>query len=80
MTSTAPRHFLTARDGGARLTEQSPLTLHDGSTALPVLTVMTVESFLSRANANWTAPAFVGGVLLAVGFLVAKAPRWLPSL
>lgn len=44
---------------------------------LPVLAVMTTESLLSRANANWTAPAFVGGVLLAASFLAARAPRWL---
>ncbi|MBX9634079.1 MAG: glycosyltransferase family 39 protein, partial [Magnetospirillum sp.] len=44
---------------------------------LPVLAVMTMESLLSRANANWTAPAFVGGVLLAASFLAARAPRWL---
>ncbi|MBC7905976.1 MAG: glycosyltransferase family 39 protein, partial [Rhodospirillaceae bacterium] len=46
---------------------------------LPVLAVMTAESFLSRANANWTAPAFVGGILLAVSFLAMRAPRWLTA-
>ena len=44
---------------------------------LPVLAVMTVESFLSRANANWTAPAFVAGVVLASAFLIRRAPKLL---
>lgn len=44
---------------------------------LPVLLVMTVEALLSRANANWTAPAFVAGVVLASAFLAARAPRLL---
>ncbi len=45
MTATALRHYLTARDGSARLTEQVPLTPHDGRTALPVLTVNSTCRF-----------------------------------
>lgn len=45
---------------------------------LPVLAVMTVESFLSRANANWTAPAYVAGVVLASAVL-ARRPAWLAA-
>lgn len=41
---------------------------------LPVLAVMTFESLLSRANANWTAPVFVSGVVLVSAFLAARAP------
>lgn len=41
---------------------------------LPVLAVMTVESFLSRANANWTAPAFVAAVVLASAWAAEKKP------
>lgn len=48
------------------------------SFTLPVLTVMTAESFLSRANANWTAPAYVAGILLAVAML-ARRPAWLAA-
>ncbi|HTH16175.1 MAG TPA: glycosyltransferase family 39 protein [Magnetospirillum sp.] len=44
---------------------------------LPVLAVMTVESFLSRANANWTAPAFVTATLLATWWLAEKKPALL---
>lgn len=46
---------------------------------LPVLAVMTAEAFLSRANANWTAPAFVAGVVLASVVLGQKAPRLLAA-
>ena len=44
--------------------------------SVPVLLVMTVESLLSRANANWTAPAYVSGVVLACWAL----SRWRPWL
>ncbi len=46
------------------------------SFSLPVLAVMTTESLLSRANANWTAPAFVSGTVLACWALA----RWRPVL
>lgn len=45
--------------------------------SLPVLAVMTTESLLSRANANWTAPAFVAGVVLATWALAQRWPRLL---
>jgi 4-amino-4-deoxy-L-arabinose transferase-like glycosyltransferase len=54
----------------------SPLKLLAAFT-LPVLAVMTTESLLSRANANWTAPAFVAGVLLASWRLSSRWPRLL---
>lgn len=40
--------------------------------SLPVLAVMTTESLLSRANANWTAPAFVAGTVLACWALAQR--------
>lgn len=43
------------------------------SFCLPVLVVMTVESVLSRANANWTAPAFVSGTVLVSAYLATRA-------
>jgi 4-amino-4-deoxy-L-arabinose transferase-like glycosyltransferase len=46
------------------------------SFTLPILAVMTAESLLSRANANWTAPSFVAGIVLVVPFL-ARRPAWL---
>jgi 4-amino-4-deoxy-L-arabinose transferase-like glycosyltransferase len=54
----------------------SPLKMLAAFT-LPVLAVMTVESLLSRANANWTAPAFVAGVMLATWLLASRWPRLL---
>jgi glucosylceramidase len=45
MTDTALRHFLTAPDGGARLTEQARLAPHEGRTAGPVLTVNSERRF-----------------------------------
>ncbi len=47
------------------------------SFCLPVLVVMTGESLLSRANANWTAPAFVAAVTWVSAFLYGRAPRLL---
>ncbi|VBB69718.1 hypothetical protein RIEGSTA812A_PEG_1191 [invertebrate metagenome] len=40
------------------------------SFALPVMAVMSVEAFLSRAHANWSAPAFVSATVLVVAWLV----------
>lgn len=45
--------------------------------SLPVLAVMTTESLLSRANANWTAPAFVAGTVLACWAMAQRWPRLL---
>jgi glucosylceramidase len=45
MTAAGLRHFLTARDGGARLTPQAPLSPSGGSTGLPVLTVHRERRF-----------------------------------
>lgn len=61
---------------GLRRTADSRLRLLAVFT-VPVLAVMTLEAFLSRANANWTAPAFVAGVVLASAYLTARAPRLL---
>ncbi|KAF0146327.1 MAG: glycosyl transferase family 39 [Rhodospirillaceae bacterium] len=47
------------------------------SLALPVLAVMGVEAFLSRAHANWSAPAFVSATVLVVAWLVRLNKVWL---
>lgn len=39
---------------------------------LPVLAIITVQSFLSRANANWAATAYVAGTVLAVMWLLRR--------
>ncbi|MDF1792778.1 MAG: glycosyltransferase family 39 protein [Thalassobaculaceae bacterium] len=45
--------------------------------ALPPLAVITVQAFLSRANANWAATAYPTATVLVALWLVAEAPRWL---
>ncbi len=47
------------------------------SFAVPVLAVMTFESFLSRANANWAATAYVSASAAVVGWLLLhKKDAW----
>ncbi|MBR7158583.1 MAG: glycosyltransferase family 39 protein [Alphaproteobacteria bacterium] len=47
------------------------------SFTLPVLAVMTVEAFLSRANANWAASAYVSATVAVTGWLLAnKKDAW----
>ena len=40
--------------------------------ALPTLTMMLAVSFLSRANANWAAPAFVSATILVVAWALSR--------
>lgn len=43
--------------------------------SVPVLVIMSVQAFLSRANANWAAPAFVAATPLVVAWCLEKE-RW----
>ena len=43
--------------------------------ALPTLAVMLAISFLSRANANWAAPAFVSATVLVVAWALGRGWR-----
>jgi len=45
--------------------------------ALPPLAVITVQAFLSRANANWAATAYPTATVLVALWLVSAAPRWM---
>lgn len=45
--------------------------------AVPPLAVITVQAFLSRANANWAATAYPTATVLVALWLVTAAPRWL---
>ena len=48
--------------------------------ALPVLVVITVQAFVSRAHANWAAVSYVSATILVVATLVRNADeRWLRS-
>src|SRR6516164_5032864 len=59
----------------------SPRTLADrrarllATFALPTLAMMLVVSFLSRANANWAAPAFVSATVLVVAWALRRGWR-----
>jgi len=44
--------------------------------ALPPLIVVTLQAFISRANANWAASAYVAGSLLVAALLVRWRARW----
>ena len=44
--------------------------------ALPPLVVITLQAFLSRANANWAATAYPTATVLVAIWLVQTAPRW----
>ena len=43
--------------------------------SFPVLAIMSLQAFLSRANANWAAPAFVAATPLVVAWCLEKG-RW----
>ncbi len=45
--------------------------------ALPLVLVFTLQALFSRANANWAAPAYLAGTLLAVPWLLGRARGWL---
>jgi 4-amino-4-deoxy-L-arabinose transferase-like glycosyltransferase len=48
--------------------------------SLPVLAIVTVLSFVTRAHANWTATAVVSSIIVVVAVLVRlKAWRWLKA-
>ena len=48
--------------------------------ALPTLAMMLVVSFLSRANANWAAPAFVSATVLVIAWALKRGWRSLVVL
>ena len=66
---------------GLILLASSPRSLADrrarllATFALPTLAMMLVVSFLSRANANWAAPAFVSATVLVVAWALRRGWR-----
>lgn len=44
---------------------------------LPIVAIVTTQAFLSRAHANWAAPAYVSATVLVVATLEREALRWL---
>ncbi|MDG1417151.1 MAG: glycosyltransferase family 39 protein [Maricaulis sp.] len=53
----------------------SPNALLLAGYTLPPLIVVSVQSFISRAHANWAVAAYVAGTLLLVSFLL-RGGRW----
>ncbi len=45
--------------------------------AAPLLLIMTAEAFVSRANANWAAAAYVAATLLVVAWCVQRGREWI---
>ncbi|WP_428927606.1 ArnT family glycosyltransferase [Marinibacterium sp. SX1] len=41
----------------------------------PIIVLVCVQALLSRAYANWAAPAYVAGIVLTAPWLLARAPR-----
>ena len=48
--------------------------------SLPTLLMMLTVSLLSRAHANWAAPAYVSATVLVVAWAMRRGLRWLVSL
>lgn len=47
---------------------------------LPPILIVTVQAFLSRANANWSGAGYLAGSVLVAGWLVRwRARRWLTA-
>jgi Dolichyl-phosphate-mannose-protein mannosyltransferase len=57
-----------------RLGESDTLLI---SFSVPILVIIIVQSFISRANANWAAPAYIAATILTVAWLLRPG---LPSL
>ena len=47
---------------------------------LPILAIVTVQAFLSRANANWAATAYVSAAILVAGWAVTSVRLWLAKV
>jgi len=45
--------------------------------SVPIIVLVCVQALLSRAYANWAAPAYVAATLLVVPYLWARAKGWL---
>lgn len=48
--------------------------------ALPIIAIVTIQAFISRAHPNWAAPAYVSATVLAIAMLEREANnRWLKA-
>ncbi|HEY9237053.1 MAG TPA: 4-amino-4-deoxy-L-arabinose transferase, partial [Phenylobacterium sp.] len=44
--------------------------------AVPALLIVTIQAFVSRANANWAAAGYVAAVVLAAAWLIRWRAKW----
>ena len=47
---------------------------------LPILAIVTMQAFLSRANANWAATAYVAATILVAGWAVTTGRLWVAKI
>jgi len=48
--------------------------------SLPIVVIVTIQAFISRAHANWAAPAYVSATVLVIAVLEREAEqRWLKA-
>ncbi len=45
--------------------------------SVPVVALILFQALMSRAHANWAAPAYVAGSILVTAFILARGWRWL---
>jgi 4-amino-4-deoxy-L-arabinose transferase-like glycosyltransferase len=68
--------FLAALWRLARKSSRPEAELVLAALAIPPILLMTVQGFISEANANWAATAYVSATPLAVAALLATPRRW----
>lgn len=69
--------WITARAWREAMASEDRLLL---SFAVPVLAIVTVQAFLSRAHANWAAVAYISATLLVTATLLRdRAATWLKA-
>ena len=50
------------------------------SYCLPVLTIVTIQAFLSRANANWAATAYISATIVVANWLLLPPRLWIAKM
>ncbi|HKJ70341.1 MAG TPA: glycosyltransferase family 39 protein [Gammaproteobacteria bacterium] len=68
--------FLAAGWGGGYRREPERILL---AFAAPLLVLISLQSWLGQAHANWAAPAYLAGTVLVAGWLLRRSPRLLAT-
>ena len=66
-------HVAAAR---GRVFDDGPTTRALVAFAAPAFVIVSIQSFISRAHANWAAAAYPAALILAVAFALATRRRW----